>query len=128
MKKYIMMILMLFMTTAVPISAQNSIDDMVGKYSSHGSSTFTSVVTRARSGGKISKVVKTLKMSGMFVDKFEKAFIKASDKGVFTRTKSGDEVTLLLTVEEKAVTRVYMLTYDKRRCQNMEVIVIVKFT
>lgn len=112
--------------------AQNSIDNLVDKYSSVGRSKFTSAVERDPNTRKVQKVVKVLELYENGIKKLINAFRWEASTGNFSEKREKDGLTLVLTIQKGKQNRVYMLrgyggyggenSYD--RCK---VTVIVKY-
>lgn len=120
------MTILLLMAVATGAEAQNSIDVLVDKYSTLGSSTFTSVVERNPTTRKMQKMVKMLKLEGMASSEtFCKAFRKESSSGSLVENIDKEYTTMLLTVEQPKATRIYMIKY-RRNGYGVEVTIVVK--
>ena len=73
MKKYIITFIVCLLTT-LSAKAQNSIDNLVERYSSSGGSSFTTAVKRNPQTQKVVKVVKTLETDNGEGNTFYRAF------------------------------------------------------
>lgn len=127
--KRILMLLVAVMSALPHIYGQNKIDDHLDMRQDTGTSTFTSVVERHPATKKVRKVVKVLKTSSHNAASFAKVFRAEAHTGTFKETVDGYKVTMLLTVEKPECTRIYMLTYDKRRISGNDagVTAIIKY-
>lgn len=112
--KYLLILLSFLLTVgAIPLSAQNKIDDMVDTYYAMGKSTLTSAVERDNKTKKITKVVKVLDVDKGYVNSFIKAFEEEKSKSAsYKQTLNGNEVTTVLTTENDKSNRIYMLQYN----------------
>ena len=116
-------------------AAQNSIDNMVEKFSSVGKSKLTCVVERHPSTRKIKKVVRVIDLYAVDVQPFIDAFKREASTGTFKEKRGDGYLSMVLAVAKKRQNRVYMLTADgffakrKRRktYANATVTVIVKY-
>ena len=109
--KRILITLLLAVCAVVTAAAQNRIDKLTSEFSSSGGS-YTSVVERNPDTRKIRKVVKELTMdsSPSVKKRFEQAF---RDEGknwtLINLNQNTDKHTMILTVETKESTCVYMM-------------------
>lgn len=113
MKHLFLLALILFLQAeAIPLSAQNRIDDMLGSYSTIGQSTLTSAVERNKKTREIEKVVKVLEAKGNNLHSFISAFEQEKDNcASYKKTVDGKNVTIMMTTETEKDKRIYMLQY-----------------
>ena len=104
-------ILLLMLSIPLTGMAQNSIDELVDRYSTLGSSTFTSTVVRDPETRQITKVVKTLKVDSPSVSKFIKAFEQEAKKNDTHTSVECDEKSVVITSPGPTANRIYMLKY-----------------
>ncbi len=110
--KQILLLSILLLAYAIPLSAQNRIDDMLGSYSTTGQSTLTSAVERNKKTNQIEKVVKVLEAKGSGLHNFISAFDQEKDKcASYKKTVDGNKVTIMMTSENDKDKRIYMLQY-----------------
>lgn len=115
--KRILMLLVVVVSVLSHARGQNTIDNRMNMFSNEciGASTFTSVIERNPATHKVKKVVKVLKTSSYNAASFVGVFVSEAGSGTFSETEDGNKVTMLLTIEKNDCTRIYMLTYDKRK-------------
>ena len=110
MKKYIITFIVCLLTT-LAAKAQNSIDNLVERYSSSGGSSFTTAVKRNPQTQKVVKVVKTLETDNGEGNTFYRAY---------------NEHTTLLVVEKPQQTRIYMLKRNNANYGQVKVTIIIQ--
>ncbi len=126
--KRILITLLLAVCAVVTAAAQNRIDKLTSEFSSSGGS-YTSVVERNPDTRKIRKVVKELTMdpSPSVKNRFEQAF---RDEGknwtLINLNQNTDKHTMILTVETKESTCVYMMRGRDSKGRNRLVVTIIK--
>lgn len=126
--KRILITLLLAVCAVVTAAAQNRIDKLTSEFSSSGGS-YTSVVERNPDTRKIRKVVKELTMdtSPSVKKRFEQAF---RDEGknwtLINLNQNTDKHTMILTVETKESTCVYMMRGRDSKGLNRLVVTIIK--
>lgn len=123
--------LIMFIIFAIPFvaKAQNDIDEMIGRFSTIGSSTYSSIVQRNPKTHNVEKVVKKLTTGGInHTKELIKTFNKESKRHKTTTTNREDDTcTTIFTTEDAKSNRIYMIKYDTNRiCPNVTVTVIVK--
>lgn len=127
--KKTLLTLIVCLLAAIPAAAQNKIDRLVEKYSTVGSSQFTSVVKRNPQTRQVEKVVKVLKINQGKVKELREAFMEESSTGTFREKKEDGQTTLLLTVETPQAVRIYMLEYGSHPgLTQTKTTIIVKMT
>lgn len=96
---------------------ENSIDHFVNSKSTLGQSKFTSVVERDPKTREVIRVVKMRELThGIDISACRDCFEDERGTGRFThRVEFGERHTLLLTVERKQQSRIYMLQYTGER-------------
>lgn len=127
--------MVLLLTTFAAATAQNSIDNLVDKYSTTGSSKFTSAVERNPKTRAVVKVVKVLEISGWLdIRPFINAFKNEARTGDFTERHDDDDLVMMLTTKSDSRNRIYMLkaqggyTGSKgRRYEYTKITIIVKY-
>ncbi len=129
MKQKIIMALLGWVMMSMPILAQNSIDRLVDKFSSVGSSTFTSAVERDPKTRKVVKVVKTLELEGDHVKQIWKAFEAEARNGNMQNHVKNGVRTMILTVKKSGRNRIYMLKQkaDMSGYPEAKVTIIIKY-
>lgn len=126
--KRILITLLLAVCAVVTAAAQNRIDKLTSEFSSSGGS-YTSVVERNPDTRKIRKVVKELTMdsSPSVKKRFEQAF---RDEGknwtLINLNQNTGKHTMILTVETKESTCVYMMRGRDSKGRNRLVVTIIK--
>ena len=126
--KRILITLLLAVCAVVTAAAQNRIDKLTSEFSSSGGS-YTSVVERTPDTRKIRKVVKELTMdpSPSVKKRFEQAF---RDEGknwtLINLNQNTDKHTMILTVDTKESTCVYMMRGRDSKGRNRLVVTIIK--
>lgn len=126
--KRILITLLLAVCAVVTAAAQNRIDKLTSEFSSSGGS-YTSVVERNPDTRKIRKVVKelTMDLSPSVKKRFEQAF---RDEGknwtLINLNQNTDKHTMILTVETKESTCVYMMRGRDSKGRNRLVVTIIK--
>lgn len=108
---------MIFVLTTLVIPliamAQNSVDEMMGKYSTVGSSEYSSIIQRNSKTHEVEKVVKKLVVDGVNSKKIINCFNKEAKQNKTTNTsRSNDVVTTIFTVSNAKSNRIYMMKYD----------------
>lgn len=125
-------VMLLLMVGTVNMRAQNSIDELVSKYSSVGDSKFTSAVERDPVTGKVQKVVKVLQMAGNPAP-FINAFKEESKNGTFSQKRTDDIFSMTLGIKQPKTNRVYMLKYESEddlrmiKYTDFKVTIIIKY-
>lgn len=106
----------LFAMLSLPLAlrAQNKIDDMVQRYSTVGSATFTTVVQRNPSTRAVEKVVKKLSVNGTTSKKLIDGFNAEASQHSVTRKQEGGYTTVVFAVPSAKSNRVYMIKYQNR--------------
>lgn len=102
-------------TLVIPLiaMAQNSVDEMMGKYSTVGSSEYSSIIQRNSKTHEVEKVVKKLVVDGVNSKKIINCFNKEAKQNKTTNTsRSNDVVTTIFTVSNAKSNRIYMMKYD----------------
>lgn len=126
MKKYIIT-LAICLLAILPIKAQNSIDNLVERYSSTGGSSFTTAVKRNPRTRKVEKVVKTLEVEYGQGNTFYRAFKQEAHTESWTDKASNNEFTTLLVVNKPQQVRIYMLKrYNRNYDGKAKVTIIVQ--
>ena len=126
--KRILITLLLAVCAVVTAAAQSRIDKLTSEFSSSGGS-YTSVVERNPDTRKIRKVVKELTMdpSPSVKKRFEQAF---RDEGknwtLINLNQNTDKHTMILTVDTKESTCVYMMRERDSKGRNRLVVTIIK--
>lgn len=126
--KRILITLLLAVCAVVTAAAQNRIDKLTSEFSSSDGS-YTSVVERNPDTRKIRKVVKELTMdpSPSVKKRFEQAF---RDEGknwtLINLNQNTDKHTMILTVDTKESTCVYMMRERDSKGSNRLVVTIIK--
>lgn len=110
--KRIIIILLAVVIHFATAMAQNSIDDLVDKYSAISKSKYTSAVERNPRTRAVVKVVKVLEFEYGSVKPLVDAFRQESRQGNFSERKEGDDLIMTLTTREPARNRIYMLKVD----------------
>lgn len=122
------MAVLLAACTAVTAAAQNSIDRLASEFSVSGGS-YTSVVKRNPETRKVEKVVKELvtDMSPAVTGRFEKAFRDEAETGtLINMNQNTGKHTMILTVDTKESTCVYMMRERDSKGRNRLVVTIIK--
>lgn len=109
MTRRLIIIAFMLMGTALCAVAQNSIDDLVERYSARGQTKFTSAVDRDPKTRKVRKVVKVLEIYDSGTSKFVEAFRKESLSGPNTTTYIGDTFSKMFTTSNSRQNRIYKL-------------------
>ncbi len=106
----------LFAMLSLPFAlhAQNKIDDMVQRYSTVGSATFTTVVQRNPSTRAVEKVVKKLSMNSTTSKKLIDGFNAEASQYSVSRKQEGGYTTVIFAVPGNKSNRVYMIKYQSR--------------
>ena len=125
MKKYIITFIVCLLTT-LAAKAQNSIDNLVERYSSSGGSSFTTAVTRNPQTQKVVKVVKTLETDNGEGNTFYRALKREARTGNWTDKVANNEHTTLLVVEKPQQTRIYMLKRNNANYGQVKVTIIIQ--
>ncbi len=112
MKQRIFIILVVAMSFSATVMAQNSIDNLVNRYSANSTSKYTSAVKRNAKTRAVEKVVKVLEFNYGSVKSFVDAFKQEAKQGDFSEQKEGDDLIMSLTVRESNRNRIYMLKVD----------------
>ena len=126
--KRILITLLLAVCAVVTAAAQNRIDKLTSEFSSSGGS-YTSVVERNPDTRKIRKVFMELTMdpSPSVKKRFEQAF---RDEGknwtLINLNQNTDKHTMILTVDTKESTCVYMMRERDSKGSNRLVVTIIK--
>jgi len=111
---------------------QNSIDELIGKYSTMGNSTYSSIVKRDPQTKKVVSVYNELKLSNSFsgeAHRFKKSFEdEAKNADSQEKNVKGNTVNYLLRYENENQARLYMMEYDSNRgfLTNITVSIIIK--
>lgn len=108
-------IIFVLATLVIPLiaMAQNSVDEMMGEYSTVGSSKYTSIIQRNSQTHEVEKVVKKLIVGGVNSKKVINCFEKEAKQNKTTNTsRSNDVVTTIFTVSNAKSNRIYMMKYD----------------
>lgn len=125
MKKYIITLVVCLLAT-LAAQAQNSIDNLVERYSSFGGSSFTTAVKRNPQTQKVVKVVKTFEMDNSETSTFYRAFKRESHTGSWTDKVANNERTTLLVVEKPRQARIYMLQCSSNGYGKLKVTIIIQ--
>ncbi|GAB6976698.1 DUF5024 domain-containing protein [Prevotella falsenii] len=125
MKKYIITLIVCLLAT-LAAQAQNSIDNLVERYSSMGGSSFTTAVKRNPQTQKVVKVVKTLEMDSSEGGTFYRVFKRESHTGSWTEKVANNEHTTLLVVEKPQQARIYMLKRNSNSYGKVKVTIIIQ--
>lgn len=125
MKKYIITFIVCLLTT-LSTKAQNSIDNLVERYSSSGGSSFTTAVKRNPQTQKVVKVVKTLETDNGEGNTFYRAFKREARTGSWTDKVANNEHTTLLVVEKPQQIRIYMLKRNNANYGQVKVTIIIQ--
>lgn len=115
MRHYFLVLSILFIFCA-NADAQNSIDKLMGEYSTMGNSKYSSIVERDAQSNAISSVYNELKLSNNVsrcLEKFINAFDNEAKQSTSHETSiNGNRKSCLLREEKQDQSRVYMLEYN----------------
>lgn len=139
MKHKVMMLLAILFSFTATAMAQNSIDDLVNRYSSYNTSKYTSAVERNPKTRAIVKVVKILEMKyPSNIQKIIESFKDEARHGDFSERKADNDLIMTLTQRGTTQNRIYMLKaenyyrdnghpYPYKYYSNCSVTIIVKY-
>lgn len=96
------------------LHAQNKIDDVVQRYSTVGSATFTTVVQRNPSTHAVEKVVKKLSTNGTTAKNLIETFNLEASQHSVSRKQEGGYTTVIFATSGTKSNRVYMIKYQSR--------------
>ncbi len=108
-------IIFVLTTLVIPLvaMAQNSVDEMMGQYSTIGSSQYSSIIQRNSKTHEVEKVVKKLIVEGVNSKKVINCFNKEAKQNKTTNTsRSNDIVTTIFTTSNAKSNHIYMMKYD----------------
>ncbi len=108
-------IIFVLTTLVIPLvaMAQNSVDEMMGQYSTIGSSQYSSIIQRNSKTHEVEKVVKKLIVEGVNSKKVINCFNKEAKQNKTTNTsRSNDIATTIFTTSNAKSNRIYMMKYD----------------
>ncbi len=109
-----MITLLAMLSLPLALRAQNKIDDMVQRYSTVGSATFTTVVQRNPSTRAVEKVVKKLSTNGTTSKNLIDGFNAEASQHSVTRKQEGGFTTVVFAAPGAKSNRVYMIKYQNR--------------
>lgn len=116
-------------------AAQNSIDELVDKYSVLGTSKYTSAVERDPKTHAVVRVVKVLEIKRWGdVKPFYNAFKREESTGNITERRDNEGLTVILTTQKGGRNRIYMLKASGERAgkknliyHNISTTIIIKY-
>lgn len=125
--KRIIITLVLAIAALAPASAQNTIDEIVDKFSAIGDCRLTSVVSRNPKTRSVEKVIKVLTINGKNAKKMIDIFRKEQDKNTYIKRTENANDDIVLVRKNSKDDRIYMLhSEDSNHYPTAKVTIIIK--